>query len=110
QGLLDVGAAVRGLRRLDWGDVRVNFDGASTWSNPISGAGGLIKEGTGTLRLDATSANTYTGATDVAGGTLRLNDNGSLASPVTVRAGAIFAGGNGAKVANRVDNQGAVRV
>jgi autotransporter-associated beta strand protein len=110
QGLLDVGAAVRGLRRLDWGDVRVNFDGASTWSNPISGAGGLIKEGAGTLRLDASSANTYTGATDVAGGTLRLNDNGSLASPVTVRAGAIFAGGNGAKVANRVDNQGAVRV
>lgn len=110
QGLLDVGAAVRGLRRLDWGDVRVSFDGTSTWSNPISGTGGLIKEGTGTLRLDATSSNTYTGATNVVGGTLRLNDNGRLASPVTVRNGAIFAGGNGARVANRVENQGAVRV
>ncbi|WP_082578378.1 autotransporter serine protease [Lysobacter sp. Root690] len=110
QGLLDVGAAVRGLRRLDWGDVRVSFDGASTWSNPISGAGGLIKDGSGTLRLDATSANTYTGATDVVAGSLRLNDNGSLASAVTIRNGATFAGGNGARIGNRVDNQGALRL
>ncbi|ROU06655.1 autotransporter serine protease [Lysobacter enzymogenes] len=110
QGLLDVGAAVRGLHRLDFGDVRVAFDGTSTWSNPLTGAGGLSKDGSGTLRLDSSAAHTYTGATEVAGGTLRLNDGGSLASPVTVRAGATFAGGNGAKIANRVDNQGALRV
>lgn len=110
QGLLDVGAAVRGLRRLDFGDARVSFDGSSTWTNPLSGAGGLVKDGSGTLRLDATSAHTYTGATEVAGGSLRLNDNGSLASAVTVRPGATFAGGNGARLGNRLDNQGALRL
>ncbi|MFK3651510.1 S8 family serine peptidase [Lysobacter enzymogenes] len=110
QGLLDVGAAVRGLHRLDFGNVRVAFDGSSTWSNPLSGAGGLTKDGSGTLRLDSATAHTYTGPTEVAGGTLRLTDGGSLASPVTVRSGAVFSAGNGAKVANRVDNQGAVRV
>ncbi|QWP75800.1 S8 family serine peptidase [Lysobacter sp. K5869] len=110
QGLLDVGAAVRGLHRLDWGNVRVSFDGTSTWSNPLTGAGGLIKDGSGTLRLDSSAAHTYTGGTDVVAGTLRLNDGGSLASAVTVRSGATFAGGNGAKVASRVDNQGALRV
>ncbi|MGO1073639.1 S8 family serine peptidase [Lysobacter sp. CA199] len=110
QGLLDVGAAVRGPRRLDWGNARVSFEGNSTWANPISGAGGVIKEGGGTLRLDASSANTYTGATDVVGGTLRLNDGGSLASPVLVRSGATFAGGNGARIGNQADNQGALRL
>ena len=110
QGLLDVGAAVRGLHRLDWGNARVSFDGSSTWTNPLTGAGGLIKDGSGTLRLDSGAAHTYTGGTDVAGGTLRLNDGGSLASAVTVRNGATFAGGNGARIASRVDNQGALRV
>lgn len=110
QGLLDVGAAVRGLHRLDWGNARVSFDGNSTWTNPLTGAGGLIKDGSGTLRLDSSAAHTYTGGTDVAGGTLRLNDGGSLASAVTVRNGATFAGGNGARIASRVDNQGALRV
>ncbi|MGN7919740.1 S8 family serine peptidase [Lysobacter sp. 22409] len=110
QGLLDVGASVRGPRRLDWGDVRVSFDGTSTWSNPLSGAGGLIKEGSGTLRLDSTTAHSYTGTTDVAGGVLRLADNASTVSPTTVRAGATLVGGNGARIGNRLDNQGAVRV
>lgn len=110
QGLLDVGAAVRGLHRLDFGDVRVAFDGTSTWTNPLTGAGGLTKDGSGTLRLDSSAAHTYTGATDVVAGTLRLNDGGSLVSAVTVRGGATFAGGNGAKVGNRLDNQGALRV
>lgn len=110
QGLLDVGAAVRGLHRLDFGDVRAAFDGSSTWSNALTGAGGLRKDGSGTLRLDSGAAHTYTGATEVAGGTLRLNDGGSLASAVTVRGGATFAAGNGARVGNRVDNQGALRV
>lgn len=53
-GALDIAAAVRGPARLDWGDVTVDFDGiTSVWSNEISGAGALVKDGTGTLVVDA---------------------------------------------------------
>ncbi|MDH5829280.1 S8 family serine peptidase [Luteimonas sp. M1R5S18] len=69
-GAVDVEAAVRGPARLDWGDVTVDFDGAtSVWSNDISGQGALIKEGTGTLVVDANMSNT--GGVRVRGGTLR---------------------------------------
>ena len=69
-GELDVGKAVQGPAQFNWGDVSVSFDGiTSTWSNAISGAGGLIKNGTGTLVL--TGANTYKGGTQVNGGTLQ---------------------------------------
>jgi autotransporter-associated beta strand protein len=69
-GELDVGKAVNGPARFDWGDVNVSFDGiSSSWNNPISGAGGLIKSGTGTLVL--TQPSSYTGQTEVVGGTLK---------------------------------------
>ncbi|WP_159567717.1 S8 family serine peptidase [Budvicia diplopodorum] len=80
-GLLNTAAAVRGPMKFDWGDVSVSFDGyASTWGNPISGAGGLTKQGTGTLIL--TQDASYTGLTQVNGGTLYSNK--SLASAVNV--------------------------
>jgi autotransporter-associated beta strand protein len=78
-GLLNVGAAVNGPARFDWGDVTVDFTGSSTWSNPISGAGGLIKQGAGTLTL--TQPATFTGMTQVQGGMLVAN---SLASSVAI--------------------------
>ncbi|WP_084087736.1 S8 family serine peptidase [Aerolutibacter daejeonensis] len=101
-GLLDVGAAVRGPARFDWGDVVVSFTGTSAWSNPISGAGGLVKQGSG--RLELTRANSYLGATRVQGGT--------LASYFTVPGDAfVNAGGNlelRGGVAGNLDNLGTV--
>jgi autotransporter-associated beta strand protein len=69
-GELDVGKAVQGPAQFNWGNVSVTFDGlTSTWSNDITGAGGLIKNGTGTLVLAGND--TYTGGTQVLGGTLQ---------------------------------------
>ena len=62
-GALDVGAAVNGPEKFDWGDVTVNFSGTSTWNNPISGAGGLIKQGLGVLIIGQPA--TYTGLTQI---------------------------------------------
>ncbi len=51
-GLLNVGKAVRGPAKFDWGDVSVSFDDIdSFWLNDIEGAGGLTKDGSGTLVL-----------------------------------------------------------
>ena len=97
-GELDVGAAVHGPAKFDWGDVTVNFTGASTWSNPISGAGGLIKQGTGQLTLSEDS--TYSGATQVQGGTLVAQ---SLAGDASISAQAALSGSD---VAGNVSNSG----
>lgn len=101
-GLLNVGKAVQGPGRFDWGTVTANFnDMASTWGNDIAGAGGLIKRGTGVLELAGDSS--YSGATRVEGGVLRLS--GSLtASDVTIaQAGTLGGGGH---VAGNVSNSG----
>ena len=43
-GLLNIADAVQGPGRLDWGQVVADFDaGTSTWSNDITGAGGITK-------------------------------------------------------------------
>lgn len=84
-GELDVGRAVNGPMQFNWGDVTVNFTGSSSWNNPISGAGGLIKQGTGTLILSQPS--TFTGLTQVQAGTLvasSLAGGASIASAGTL--------------------------
>ncbi len=80
-GMLDVFKAVNGPAKFDWGDVTVNFSGTSTWGNAISGAGGLIKQGPGRLNLYV--GDSYTGLTQVQGGTLAVS---TLSSPVEIGA------------------------
>lgn len=76
-GRLDVGAAVRGPERLDWGDVVADFDGlTSAWRNPITGDGGIVKRGDG--RLVLTAPGDYRGDTRVEAGTLVVD--GELAN------------------------------
>lgn len=86
-GELDVGKAVNGPQQFNWGDVTVSFSGSSSWNNPISGAGGLIKQGTGTLTL--TQPSSFTGLTQVQGGMLVAK---SLASSVNIGAQGVLSG------------------
>ncbi len=69
------------------GNITVD-DTTDLVSGIITGTGGLIKTGGGTLTLNA--ANTYAGTTAVNNGTLRLD--GSLTSAVTVASGAKLQG------------------
>ncbi|PRY06626.1 phosphatase PAP2 family protein [Paraburkholderia sp. BL25I1N1] len=47
------------------------FNAADTWRNPISGAGKLTVQGSGTLKL--AGANTFSGGSQVSGGTLEAD-------------------------------------
>ena len=102
-GELNVGRAVSGPAKFDWGDVTVNFSGSSNWNNPISGAGGLIKQGSGTLNL--TQPASYTGLTQVQGGTLVAK---SLAGSVSIGAAGALAGAQ--TILGNVTNAGVLGV
>jgi len=58
------------------GSISVGAGDTATFRCQFTGPGGLIKRATGTLILDGNAPNTYTGLTDVQGGTVRLSQNG----------------------------------
>jgi autotransporter-associated beta strand protein len=105
-GLLNASKAVNGpalfSQSLALGsNVNVNFNTvSSTFSNAIAGDAGLIKSGTGALTLSG--INTYSGNSEVAGGT--LNITGSVASSVQIDSGGNLGGGG--RVGSNVTNNG----
>ncbi|MBP1474190.1 S8 family serine peptidase [Frateuria sp. MAH-13] len=107
-GMLNVGKAVNGPAKFDWGDVSVTLDGShSYWNNDISGAGGLTVQGAGTLTLNG--ANSYQGLTRVLGGTLEAN--GLVPGAASVgSAGTLLLGANvlGSGVQGNLTNNGVV--
>lgn len=105
-GLLNVGKAVLGPARFDWGTVDVDVTTLrSTWANDISGTGGLTRRGTGTLLLSS-NANSFTGETQVLGGTLQT---ASLQSArVSIANGASLVGAG--TLGRQVDNAGTLQV
>ncbi|WP_126115680.1 MULTISPECIES: autotransporter serine protease [unclassified Bosea (in: a-proteobacteria)] len=88
-GLLDVGKAVLGPGRFDWGDFIVEQPGGvAFFENDIVGAGGLVKRGAGELVL--TGHSSYAGETRVEGGFLSVM--GSIVSPTSIAAAGTLAG------------------
>ena len=100
-GVLNVGKAAQGPGKFDWGNVTVSFSGSSVWRNNITGTGGLIKQGTGTLTL--TSAQSYTGDTRVEAGALDIR-SGLGGSKLYVGANGLVYGSG--VFARGVDNSG----
>ncbi len=72
------GVSGAGAINTNGGLLAVSSATTGTLSGVISGAGGLTKNGAGTLTLSG--VNTYTGATTVSAGTLQLGGAGSLGS------------------------------
>ena len=71
------------------GTLIFNRSDAYTYGGVVSGTGSLVQQGSGTLTL--TAANTYTGGTTVASGTLLVNNTtgktpGPGTRPLTVNA------------------------
>ena len=107
-GLLNLGKALGGPAKFDWGDVTVNFAGESTWTNPITGDGGLVKQGGGTLSLGGTGAGLdYAGNTRVQGGTLKVL-GAVRSSDVFVEAGGRLEGA--AQLGGDLTNAGVVHI
>ncbi|WP_154080839.1 autotransporter-associated beta strand repeat-containing protein [Brucella abortus] len=80
-------------------------------SGVISGAGGLMKSGTGTVTLSG--ANSYTGGTKVSAGTLVVANDNTGGGTTTVDAGAglqIGTGGTSGSLAGDIANNGALVV
>ncbi len=67
------------------GTLTTGDAGTNSFAGVISGTGGFVQEGTGSIVL--TGANTYSGTTLINSGTLQLGTNGSIASSSIVTIG-----------------------
>ena len=95
-------SGVGGTIALGAGTLTVAEQGSNTFAGILTGTGGLTLQGPGMLSL--TGANTYTGPTSITGG--RLAVNGSITSNVTVGAAGNL-GGSGT-IFGTVTNNGIV--
>lgn len=103
-GLMNAAKAVNGMASLEWGTETLNVtSGNYAFGNVLTGAGGIVKEGSGTLVL--TQDNTYQGETRVNDGVLGIA--GSVASNVsTANNGNLLLTG---RIHGNLDNEGRVR-
>jgi autotransporter-associated beta strand protein len=94
-GRLNVGRAIGGPGKLDWGQFTVDLgdttvdpavQGAINFSNAISGTGSIHTQGFGVLTLSNTN-NTYSGGTFIGSGT-GIDSIGTLPGNVTIDQGA----------------------
>ncbi len=86
-GSLAGGGTTGGNVTLGSGTLTAGNSSSTTYAGIISGTGGLIKKGTGTLTL--TGANTYSGGTTVSAGNLQ-GDSTSIQGNITNNARVIF--------------------
>ncbi len=70
------------------GTLAINRSDSITFSNAVSGSGSLVKLGMGTLTLSGN--NTYSGATTVDAGVLKVTATNALSADVTVHSGGTF--------------------
>ncbi|NII54460.1 autotransporter serine protease [Luteibacter sp. SG786] len=100
-GRLNLGKAILGPGRVDWGELPVDLNqNVVTFSNPVAGEGGFNVEGPGTLVLSS-SANTFTGNSTIGNGAT-LDSTGFFPGDATILStGMLLARGNiGGKVTN----------
>ncbi len=94
------GVSIASGATLEFKDNDSNGEGGTvTFSRTVSGAGNLVKSGTGTVTLSG--SNTFTGNVTISGGTLNVTKSASLGANSSSRTINI---GNGAELVISVDN------
>ena len=85
-GLLNIGKAVNGPAQFAFGDFNANVTGNSVFENNISGSGGLLKKGSGSLTLKG--KHSFSGDTLVSAGKLMID--GESQSKTTILSSAEY--------------------